>query len=179
MEEWNNKFSEDCSVCFIGMAGAGKSTLAPLLAAMLNWEHIDTDSVIEAYYGRVLQAVVDELGVPEFRKAENYILSSLGVVRTVISTGGSVVYGESAMERLKGLGPVVYLRISSETCLERVGGGEGRGLARMPGQSLESLYEERAPLYEKYADFIIDTDKFSPQECAGQVFQWLKAKEEK
>lgn len=179
MEEWNSKFSQDCSVSLIGMAGAGKSTLAPLLAEMLDWEHIDTDSVIEAYYGRKLQAIVDELGVPEFRKAEDYILSSLGVVRTVVSTGGSVVYGENAMKRLKGLGPVIYLRISCETCLERVGGGEGRGLAKMPGQSLESLYTERAPLYEKYVDFAVDTDKCSPQECAKQIFQWLKSKEDK
>ncbi|WP_027723145.1 homoserine kinase [Maridesulfovibrio zosterae] len=179
MEEWKSKFSEGCSVCLIGMAGAGKSTLAPLLAARLGWEYIDTDSVIEAYYGRPLQDIVDELGVPEFRKAEDYILSSLGVVRSVVSTGGSVIYGENAMNRISSLGPVIYLRISSETCVERVGGGEGRGLARMPGQSLESLYEERAPLYEKYSDFAVDTDEFSPQECAEQVYQWLRSNEDK
>lgn len=178
MEEWNSTFSEDCSVSLIGMAGAGKSTLAPLLAAILGWEHIDTDSVVEAYYGRSLQDIVDRLGVPEFRKAEEYILSSLGVVRTVVSTGGSVIYGPGAMERLKGLGPVVYLRIGLETCLRRVGGGEGRGLARMPGQTLEDLYAERMPLYEKYADFSVDTDRCSPQECAELICNWLKSKEE-
>ncbi|CCO22559.1 homoserine kinase [Maridesulfovibrio hydrothermalis] len=179
MEEWNANFSEDCSVSLIGMAGAGKSTLAPLLAAKLGWEYIDTDSIIEAYYGRALQGIVDNLGVPAFRKAEEYLLSSLGVVRTVISTGGSVVYGEKAMERLKSLGPVIYLHIDCETCIERVGGGEGRGLARSPGQSLESLYEERASLYEKYADFTVDTYKFSPEECAEKVFQWLGSIEKK
>lgn len=177
MEEWNSNFSEDCSVSLIGMAGAGKSTLAPLLAGSLGWEHIDTDSIIEAYYGRSLQDIVDHLGVPEFRKAEEYILSSLGVVRTVVSTGGSVVYGPMAMKRLKGLGPVIYLRISLDACLKRVGCGEGRGLARMPGQNLEDLYAERMPLYEKYADYIVDTDKCSPAECSEQVFQWLKSKE--
>ena len=177
MEEWNSKFSGDCSVSLIGMAGAGKSTLAPLLAGKLGWEHMDTDSVIEAYYGRPLQGIVDHLGVPEFRKAEEYILSSLGVVRTVVSTGGSVVYGPKAMERLKGLGPVIYLRIGLDACQKRVGGGEGRGLARMPGQNLEDLYTERMPLYEKYADFIVDTDSCPPEECAEQIFQWLKSKE--
>lgn len=177
MEEWNAKFSEDCSVSLIGMAGAGKSTLAPLLASRMGWEYIDTDSVVEAYYGRLLQDIVDRLGVTEFRKAEEYILSSLGVVRTVISTGGSVVYGEKAMQRLKGLGPVIYLRMKCETCLERVGGGEGRGLARDPGQTLESLYAERVPLYERYADFAVDTDSLSPEECAEHIFQWLKSKE--
>ncbi|WP_432738012.1 homoserine kinase [Maridesulfovibrio sp. FT414] len=177
MEEWNSIFSEDCSVVLIGMAGAGKSTLAPLLAGKLGWEYIDTDDVIESYYGRPLQDTVDRLGVPEFRKAEEYILSSLGVVRTVVSTGGSVVYGPKAMERLKGLGPVIYLRMGLETCLKRVGGGEGRGLARMPGQTLEDLFAERMPLYEGYADFAVDTDMCSPEECAELVYQWLKSKE--
>lgn len=178
MQEWNQEFSEDCSVILIGMAGAGKSTLSPLLAEKLGWKHMDTDAVIESYYGRPLQEVVDHLGVPEFRKSEEYIVSGIGVFRTVVSTGGSVVYGPKAMERLKGLGPVVYLRISSETCLKRVGGGENRGLAIGSGQTLESLYAERIPLYEQYADFAVDTDKYSPEECAGQIFQWLKSKED-
>ncbi len=179
MQEWNHEFSEDCSVILIGMAGAGKSTLAPLLAQKLGWEHIDTDAVIESYYGRPLQDIVDHLGVPEFRKAEEYIVSSLGVFRTVVSTGGSVIYGPKGMERLKGLGPVIYLRISSEACLKRVGGGENRGLAIVPGQTLKSLYEERIPLYEQYADFAVDTDDCLPEECAEQIQQWLKSKEVK
>lgn len=88
MQEWSNEFSEDCSVILIGMAGAGKSTLSPLLAEKLGWEHMDTDAVIESYYGRPLQDIVDHLGVPEFRKTEEYIVSGLGVIRTVVSTGG-------------------------------------------------------------------------------------------
>ncbi|WP_415714175.1 homoserine kinase [Maridesulfovibrio sp.] len=177
MKEWNKEFSENCSVILIGMAGAGKSTLAPLLAEKLGWEHMDTDSVIEGYYGRRLQGIVDHLGVPEFRRAEEYIISGLGVFRTVISTGGSVVYGPKAMERLKLLGPVIYLRISSETCLSRVGSGDDRGLAISPGQSLECLYNERIPLYEKYADFAVDTDALSPEESVVKIYNWLKSKE--
>ncbi|GKT29202.1 Shikimate kinase/gluconokinase like protein, partial [Aduncisulcus paluster] len=113
---------------------------------------MDTDAVIESYYGRPLQDIVDHLGVPEFRKTEEYIVSGLGVIRTVVSTGGSVIYGPKAMERLKSLGPVIYLRISSETCRQRGGCGTNRGLAIVPGQSLDNLYEERIPLYEGYAD---------------------------
>lgn len=177
MQVWNNEFSEDCSVILIGMAGAGKSTLAPLLAEKLGWEHMDTDSVIEGYYGSPLQGIVDHLGVAEFRKSEEYIVSGIGVFRMVVSTGGSVIYGAKAMERLKLLGPVVYLRISAETCLERVGSGEERGLAIIPGQSLKELYKERVPLYEQYADFAVDTDRCSPEECVQQIYKWLKSKE--
>jgi len=177
MQAWNKEFSEDCSVVLIGMAGAGKSTLAPLLAEKLGWENMDTDSVIEGYYGRPLQGIVDHLGVEEFRRSEEYIVSGIGVFRMVISTGGSVIYGPKAMERLKLLGPVIYLRISGETCQNRVGGGENRGLAITPGQTLEGLYNERVPLYEQYSDFAVDTDICSPEECVDQIYDWLKSKE--
>ncbi|SDK33256.1 shikimate kinase [Maridesulfovibrio ferrireducens] len=171
-------FSDGCAVSLIGMAGAGKSTLAPLLAAKLDWQFIDTDQVVESFYGKPLQDIVDYLGLADFRKAEEEILSTLGVLRTVVSTGGSVVYGEKAMERLKSLGPVVYLRMECKTCLQRVGEGYGRGLAIKPDQSLESLYNERVPLYARYADFTVDTDKFSSDECAEKIFQWLKSIQE-
>ncbi|WP_034633727.1 homoserine kinase [Maridesulfovibrio bastinii] len=166
-------FSEKSIVSLIGMAGAGKSTLAPLVAERLGWECVDTDHIIQSYYGQSLQEIVDRLGVPEFRIVEEKILSSFGARRTVVSTGGSVVYGPDAMERLKALGPVVFLKISQETCLSRIGGGDGRGLAMIPGQTVENLYEERQPLYSRYADFTVQTDKYSPEDCAEKIWQWL------
>ncbi len=172
------KFSEASGVSLIGMAGAGKSTLAPLLAEKLDWKHIDTDLVIEAFYGKLLQDIVNYLGVDKFRETEDEILSTLGAIRTIVSTGGSVIYGSRTMENLRRLGPVIYLRIGCETCLDRVGKGDGRGLAKEPGQSLEALYNERVPLYERYADFIIDTDKFSADDCAEQIAAWLKSIQE-
>ncbi|OEU71004.1 MAG: shikimate kinase [Desulfovibrio sp. S3730MH75] len=172
------KFSEASGVSLIGMAGAGKSTLAPLLADKLDWKHLDTDLVIEAFYGKHLQDVVDYLGVDKFRETEDEILSTLGAIRMVVSTGGSVIYGARAMENLQRLGPVIYLRIDCKTCLDRVGKGGGRGLAKGPDQSLEALYNERVPIYERYADFTIDTDKFSSDECAEQIAQWLKSIQE-
>ncbi len=166
-------FNEKSSITLIGMAGAGKSTLAPLLAEKLGWEWVDTDHIIEAYYGQPLQDIVDRFGVPEFRRIEESILASFGAIRTVVSTGGSVVYGPAAMERFKALGPVVYLKISRETCLKRVGCGQGRGLAIGEGQTVESLYEERQPLYSKYADFTVRTDNKSPRKSAEAIKGWL------
>lgn len=166
-------FSENNIVTLIGMAGAGKSTLAPLVAERLGWECVDTDHIIQAYYGQTLQEIVDRFGVPEFRRIEEKILSSFGAKRTVVSTGGSVVYGPLAMDRLKAMGPVVFLKISKETCLSRIGGGDGRGLAMASGQTVETLYEERQPLYSRYADFTVLTDEYSPEECAESISKWL------
>lgn len=166
-------FGENNIVTLIGMAGAGKSTLAPLVAEKLGWKCVDTDHLIEAYYGLPLQDIVDRFGVSEFRNIEETIISTFGARRTVVSTGGSVVYGPSAMERLGSLGPIVFLQISWKACSRRVGAGRGRGLAMGPGQTVEALYEERQPLYSKYADFTVRTDKNTPDECAEAIKTWL------
>ena len=122
------------AISLIGMAGAGKSTLGRMLAEKLGWAHVDTDRLIESYYGLPLQDVLDGLGLEEFLKVENSLVAMLNVRRAVISTGGSVVYGREAMERLHLLGPVVHLDISLQSFLKRVGDGSNRGLAIAPGR---------------------------------------------
>lgn len=157
-------------VSLIGMAGAGKSTLGRMLAERLDWASLDTDSLIEATYGMPLQQVLDGLGLDEFLRAEEALVSMLSVRRTVISTGGSVVYGPKAVERLKLLGPVVFLDIGLETFLKRVGGGEGRGLAIAPGKTREDLFAERQPLYRAAADHTIRTDEGTRQDCLERLY---------
>ncbi|HWR03557.1 MAG TPA: shikimate kinase, partial [Humidesulfovibrio sp.] len=73
------------SVSLIGMAGAGKSTLGRLLAEKIGWAHLDTDRLIESFYGLPLQDVVDGLGLAKFLEAENRLVATLSVRRTVIS----------------------------------------------------------------------------------------------
>ncbi len=160
-------------VSLIGMAGAGKSTLGRLLAERLGWAHLDTDHLIEASYGLPLQSVLDALGLETFLRAEESLVSSLSVRRTVISTGGSVVYGPTAVERLKLLGPVVFLEVSLPTFLKRVGDGGNRGLAIAPGKSREDLFAERQPLYRAAADFTLRTDEDSHQGCLERLHAWL------
>lgn len=160
-------------VSLIGMAGAGKSTLGRLLAERLNWAHLDTDKLMEAYYGMPLQDVLDGLGLAAFLRAEDSLVSMLGVRRAVISTGGSVVYGRAAMHRLKLLGPVVHLKISLESFHKRVGDGGKRGLAVPPGLTREDLYHERMPLYEAAADFTVHTDSADREASLKLLLDWL------
>jgi shikimate kinase len=161
-------------VSLIGMAGAGKSTLGRLLAEKLGWAHLDTDRLIEAYYGLPLQGLLDGLGLADFLKAEEALVSMLGVRRTVISTGGSVIYGPAALERLKLLGPVVFLSVSLPTFLSRVGNAGKRGLAMAPGLTREGLYHERQPLYQAAADFTLSTDNNDRTASVERLFAWLK-----
>lgn len=168
------RISKTGCVSLIGMAGAGKSTLGRLLAERLGWAHLDTDRLIEAYYGLPLQELLDGLGLTAFLKAEETLVSMLGLRRTVISTGGSVVYGPVAMERLKLLGPVIHLEISLPTFLVRVGDAGNRGLAMAPGLTREDLYLERQPLYQAAADFTLSTDTTDRMAGVERLLAWLK-----
>ncbi|MDR3641286.1 MAG: homoserine kinase [Humidesulfovibrio sp.] len=160
-------------VSLIGMAGAGKSTLGRLLAEKLGWAHLDTDRLIEAYYGLPLQEVLDGMGLAKFLEVEDTLVSMLGVRRTVISTGGSVIYGAKAMERLHLLGPVVHLDVSMASFLKRVGDGGNRGLAIAPGRSLEDLFLERQPLYAAGADHVLSTDSPDQNASLEELHAWL------
>ncbi len=164
---------EDKCISIIGMAGAGKTTVGKLAAQALNWAFLDSDHVIEAAYGVPLQRVSDALGKEAFIDMEAGVVGSLRLCRTVIATGGSVIYRDSTMGHLHALGPVVYLDVPMETVLERIARNPGRGLAIAPGQSVEDLFREREELYRKYADVIVDAASLSPQECAMLLLRRL------
>ncbi len=155
------------------MAGAGKTTLGRALALRLGWALVDTDRLMEAHWGGPLQALMDRFGLAGFLRAEEDVVARLWLWRTVVATGGSVIYGASAIRRLRELGPVVYLRVRVSTVCERVRDARGRGLARRPGQSLEQLYAEREPLYQAAADLTLDMDDCSIDNALERLRPWL------
>ncbi|BCS89650.1 homoserine kinase [Pseudodesulfovibrio sediminis] len=160
-------------ITLVGMASAGKSTLGSLLAARLGWGQLDTDRYLESYYAQPLQGIMDAYGLEQFLRIEEQLVSELNLTRTVISTGGSVIYGPKAMEQLKKLGSVVMLDIDEATFIERVGSGENRGLAIGPGKTMAELYNERQPLYRAAADILVSTDKNTPEECVDIILNQI------
>ena len=146
------------NVTLIGMPGAGKSTLGVVLAKILGYEFLDSDLLIQKTEKRRLYEIIDQEGTVGFKATENRVNASIQTDRTVIATGGSVVYCSEAMEHLKSIGKVVYLKISLESLAKRLGNLEKRGVLLKEGQTLKSLYEERTPLYEKYADIVVDEE---------------------
>ena len=86
------------NIVLIGMPGSGKSTIGVVLAKHLGYTFIDSDIVIQEKYKKLLCELIDEFGEEGFLKIENDVNKSLDVDRTVIATGGSVVYGAKAME---------------------------------------------------------------------------------
>ncbi|XPV76770.1 MAG: homoserine kinase [Desulfovibrio sp.] len=163
-------------VTLVGIAGAGKTTLGMPLAEALGWEVLDTDKLIESCYGIELQDVLDTYGLDKFLEIEEEIVASLRANRTVISTGGSVIYGKKAIARLKELGPVIHLDVDKESFFNRVGNAEGRGLA-IGEKSMEELFDERQPLYRAAADFTVRTDAHTPEENVKQILLWMAEQE--
>lgn len=146
------------TLSFIGMPGAGKSTLGKLVAEQLDIRFIDTDDLIAAKVGCSLQAYLTEYGYIALREVEESVLLETDFNDAVVSTGGSAVYSANAMHRLAKLGPCIYLRATIESILQRVSNYGERGIAADKSTTLEQLYLERTSLYEKYAQLTFDTD---------------------
>ncbi len=144
------------NIVLIGMAGAGKSTVGVLLAKAMSRAFIDTDLVIQAAEGRRLQDILDADGVEAFRRIEEKHVLALVARGAIIATGGSVVYSARAMAHLKADGTVVYLYLPTTALEARVTNLGSRGIAMAPGQTFAEVYNERRPLYERYADITID-----------------------
>lgn len=144
------------NITMIGAPSCGKSTVGVLLAKRLGMSFIDVDIVIQEKTGKLLKEIIAEQGTDGFIKVEGDIAASLEAENSVIAPGGSICYEDWAMEHLKAISTVVYLRISYEEMEKRIGNVVDRGVAIPDGYTLKDLYDERAKLYEQYADIIID-----------------------
>ena len=144
------------NIILIGMPGCGKSTVGVLLAKHLAYSFLDSDLVIQEQTGRKLQDLIDSMGPDAFAELEDAVNASIQADRTVIATGGSAVYGARAMNHFQEIGTVVYLRVPFEELRRRISNFETRGIVLKAGQTFEDVYNERIPLYEKYADVTVD-----------------------
>lgn len=165
---------EKRNVVLIGMPGAGKSTVGVVLAKRLGYRFLDSDLLIQEREGRLLCEIIEEEGLDGFLRIEEEVNASVQAERTVIATGGSAVYGPRAMEHLKEIGTVIYLRLPFAEIASRVGDTRQRGIAMREGQDLKGLYGERCPLYERYADIIVDTEGISIEKLAKMLTERMK-----
>ena len=165
------------NIVLIGMPGAGKSTVGVVLAKKLGFSFADSDLLIQERYGKLLHELIEENGVEGFWKIENDVNASIDIPKAVIATGGSAVYGEEAMEHLREIGTVVYLQLPLEEIEERLGDLSARGVTLREGQTLRDLYEERIPLYEKYAHITIPCEGKMLREVVAAIVGKLKGAE--
>ena len=170
--------AEQNNVVLIGMPGAGKSTLGVVLAKIMNYRFLDTDLTIQETFGATLQELIDQRGPLGFIELENQVLKSVNPQRTIISTGGSAVYSDEAMEHLRSIGRVVYLKIGCDELKKRLGDLHERGVVMKDGMgdNLELLFAERLPLYEKWADLTVEVQEMSITDAVRALAAALGAK---
>lgn len=159
------------NIVLIGMPGAGKSTLGVILAKVLGYQFIDADLVIQERERRLLKDIIIQDGLESFINIENQVNASINTKHSVIATGGSVIYGREAMEHLKEIGTVIYLQLSYKTISNRLGNIRQRGVVLKDGQDLAGLYKERCPLYEKYADIVINCENMDMEETMETIVE--------
>ena len=160
---------QNACIALIGMPAVGKSTVGVLLAKQLGYEFLDTDILIQTQENMTLPQIIKKKGLKGFLDIEACHLLGLGGKRRVISTGGSVIYREQAMRHLKRIATVVYLHADLPTLLTRLSDIEGRGVAIDPSSSIDKLYKERIPLYDKFCDIKIACGQNPPGRVAADI----------
>lgn len=159
------------NITLIGMPGAGKSTVGVVLAKVLGYEFIDSDLLIQNEEGMLLWQIIEAVGAEGFNEIEERVNSQIEAERAVISTGGSVVYGPKAMEHLRSISTVVYLKVSCSALRRRLGDLTKRGVVLKEGQTLESLFAERSPLYEKYAHVTVNVSRKTVRQAVEAIVE--------
>ncbi len=161
------------NIVLIGMPGSGKSTVGVVLAKVLGYEFIDSDIVIQQHEGMLLHEILKTKGLDGFLEIEGEVNASINVDNSVIATGGSAVYSEKAMKHFKGQSTIVYIKLSYETLVSRLGDLRERGVALKDGMTLKELYEERCPLYERYADVVVEPQDLTVEQTMYEIKEKL------
>ena len=162
------------NIVLIGMPGCGKSTVGVVLAKTLGIGFVDTDLIIQQREKRLLQNIIDGEGIDYFLDCEAEAVKTVDCENSVIATGGSVVFREDAIFHLKKNGKIFYLNVPLDEIKKRLSNISTRGIAAKKDDSIESIFIERSPLYEKYADFIIDLTGCTVEQTVEKICQKLK-----
>jgi shikimate kinase len=160
------------SISLIGMAGAGKSTVGKELAKLLDFRLVDSDTLIEEQYEKSLQNILEDEGYIKLREIENLVLKNLRLHETILSTGGSAVYSDEAMQHIQQYSKVIFLDVPYVQILERVPSFLDRGFAKAPSQSIEEAFEERQELYKKYSHHVVTNTK-DLHSCISKILELL------
>lgn len=146
------------NIILIGMPGCGKSTVGVILAKSLGFSFMDTDIRIAEKASKPLQKIIDQDGLEKFLQYEEEVGVKLDCSGYVIATGGSMVLSQKAMENLKKLGTIVYIKVPLDELENRLVNFKTRGIVRNKGESLEDIFNTRSVLYEKYADVVVESE---------------------
>ena len=157
------------------MMGAGKTSVGAKIAEYTNRPHYDTDAIIQNRYGDISQ-LFQTNGEAYFRMRESKITQELACLdNAVISTGGGLVVDKENARLLKQNGVLVYLRANAQTIFSRLQNQNHRPLLQGDKQKkITALLSQRAPVYERLADIIIDVDCLTVDDTAKQILRYIE-----
>jgi len=162
------------SIILIGMPGVGKSTLGILLAKETAKDFVDTDVLIQLKESTTLQEIINKKGHETLRHIEEAVLLETSFPNHIVATGGSAVYSDAGMKRLKTFGNVIFLDLDLESLKKRIHNYETRGIAKKPDQTFDELFNERKILYQKYADITINCFNKTVEETLKEICSALE-----
>jgi shikimate kinase len=144
------------SIVLIGMAGVGKSTIGKALSQTLGYDFIDLDKYILEKEGRTIQEIINDQGEEELLQLEKQRMFEVDLTRRIVAPGGSIIYHPDLMKYLKQNTTLVFLDDSFENVEKKLTNTSDRGIVGLRNKSLRKIYDERRPLYAKYADIVIN-----------------------
>lgn len=159
------------SIVLIGMAGVGKSTIGMALAEDLGFDFIDVDDYILRKDGKRIQEIIDSEGEEALLQVEKRRMFEIRLPEMVVAPGGSIIYHPDLMDYLKGNAVLVYLDDSFKNIEAKLVGGLDRGIVGLRYKTLRQIYEERRPLYFKYADITIDCRRKEQDEIVAGILK--------
>jgi shikimate kinase len=160
---------ESDNIVLIGMPGVGKSTAGVIAAKQLGMRFEDADILIQHREKKLLSQIIDEKGIDGFLSIENDVLKGINDKGLLIATGGSAVYSSEAMEYLQKNSLIIYLHLDLSDLSLRLSDLKHRGVVLRDGQTLNDIYDERVPLYRKYADVEIDETGLDIEETVALI----------
>ena len=155
------------------MAGAGKSSIGRKLANYLKFDLIDSDKLIETNQNKSLQEVLVENGIQKFKKIEEAAILSVEFNKTVLATGGSVIFSKKAMNHIKSNSSVIYLEVSFKDIMDRIPDFSNRGFIKTAGQTMKQAFDERENIYRDFADHIV-TNNEGLESCFNKILKVIK-----
>ena len=162
------------NIVLIGMPGCGKSTVGVILAKTLGIGFVDTDLIIQQREKRLLQDIIDKEGIDKFLDCEEDAVMSVDCDNSVIATGGSVVFRDNSIKHLKKNGKIFFLDVSLDEIKSRLDNIRTRGVVAEKSQSIDEIFDQRFPLYEKYADYILKLNNSNVENTVEQICNLIK-----
>ena len=157
------------SIVLIGMAGVGKSAVGASLSKALGFNFTDLDNYILERDGKTVQEIIDDEGEEALLQLEKRRMYEIDLTHRVVSPGGSIIYHSDLMEYLRQHSTLVYLDDSFKNIEERLTSVSARSVVGLKNKSLRQIYDERRPLYFKYADITLNCQGKSEDQIVREI----------